>query len=146
MAGAAVASVVPAACAPSAPTPAGTTAPGAVQTGPTAAPTVPKPKSGGKLTWAINQDPVNLVPFGSISTSNQWGKEFMYDSLVEWDKDLNVKPALAESWETPDPKTWIWHLRKGVKFHSGDEVTADDVKYSIDLQANPPPPGVKIAQ
>ena len=34
-----------------------------------------------------------------------WGKEFMYDSLLEWDKDLNVQPALAESWETPDDKT-----------------------------------------
>ena len=104
------------------------------------------PKSGGKLTWAIEQDPTNLIPFGAIATANQWGKEFMYDSLVEWDKDLKVQPALAEKWETPDDRTWIWTLRKGVKFHNGDEVTAEDVKYSIELQANPPAPGIKIAQ
>ncbi|TMC49581.1 MAG: ABC transporter substrate-binding protein [Chloroflexi bacterium] len=142
--GAAVASVVLAACGtPASPAPAGNTP---AASAPTSAPAVLKPKSGGKITWAIENDPVNLIPFGAISTSNQWGKEFMYDSLVEWDKDLLVKPALAEKWETPDAKTWIWHLRQGVKFHDGAEVTADDVKYSIDLQANPPPPGIKIAQ
>ena len=144
--GAAVASMVIAACGAQ-PTPAPANTPSApaantpAGTAPTSAPAVTKPKSGGKITWAIEQDPVNLIPFGAISTSNQWGKEFMYDSLVEWDKDLLVKPALAESWETPDAKTWIWHLRKGVKFHDGAEMTADDVKYSIDLQANPPPAG-----
>src|SRR5438874_6100813 len=117
--GAAVASVVLAACgAPASPAPAGNTPAGPA---PTSAPAVLKPKSGGKITWAIENDPVNLIPFGAISTSNQWGKEFMYDSLVEWDKDLLVKPALAESWTTPDDKTWIWNLRKGVKFHDGSE-------------------------
>lgn len=148
--GAAVASMVIAACGAQPTTaPANTPAPAAntpAAAAPTSAPAVLKPKSGGKITWCIEQDPVNLVPYGSISTSNQWGKEFMYDSLTEWDKDLLVKPALAESWETPDAKTWVWHLRKGVKFHDGNEVTADDVKYSIDQQANPPPPGIKVAQ
>lgn len=100
------------------------------------------PQSGGELTWAINQDPVNLIPYGAVSTSNHWGKEFMYDSLVEWDKDLLVQPALAESWETPDEKTWIFHLRQDAKFHNGDPVTAEDVKYSIELQDEPPEPGV----
>ena len=70
-----------------------------------------------------------------------WGKEFMYDSLLEWDKDLNIKPALAETWETPDDKTWIFRLRKGVKFHDGKELDSEDVKYSFEMQANPPPPG-----
>ncbi|MEP7198320.1 MAG: ABC transporter substrate-binding protein [Chloroflexota bacterium] len=144
--GAAVASVVIAACGPQATTAPAVNTPGAVVPAPTTAPAVIKPKSGGKLTWSLNNDPVNLIPFGAISTSNQWGKEFMYDSLVEWDKDLIVKPALAESWTTPDDKTWVWNLKKGLKFHDGTEVTADDVKYSIELQANPPPPGIKIAQ
>ncbi len=144
--GAAVASAIVAACGPQATTaPAGNT-PAAIVPAPTTAPAVIKPKYGGKLTWALNNDPVNLIPFGAISTSNQWGKEFMYDSLVEWDKDLNVKPALAESWTTPDDKTWVWKLRQGVKFHDGSEVTAEDVKYSIELQAKPPPPGITIAQ
>ena len=126
-----------AACAPTA-APAAETAP-AAEAAPAEALT---PKAGGELTWAINQDPVNLIPYGAVSTSNHWGKEFMYDSLVEWDKDLIVQPALAESWETPDETTWIFHLREGAKFHNGDPVTAEDVKYSIELQKTPPEPGV----
>jgi len=93
------------------------------------------------ITWAIDQDPVSLIPYGATPTSNMWGKEFMYDSLLEWDKDLNIKPALAETWETPDDKTWIFHLRKGVKFHDGKELDAEDVKFSFANQENPPPPG-----
>ena len=122
-----------AACAPAA-APAAETAP-AAESAPAESLT---PTAGGELTWAINQDPVNLVPYGAVSTSNHWGKEFMYDSLVEWDKDLIVQPALAESWETPDEKTWIFHLRQDAVFHNGDPVTAQDVKYSIELQKTPP--------
>ena len=65
----------------------------------------------------------------------------MYDSLLEWDRDLLVQPALAESWEAPDETTWIFNLRQGVKFHNGDEVTAEDVVYSMEQQADPPEPG-----
>ena len=53
-----------------------------------------------------------------------------------------MQPALAEKWEAPDDKTWIFHLRPGLKFHNGDEVTADDVIYSMTLQKKPPEPGV----
>ena len=50
-----------------------------------------EPQSGGTITWAIESDVVNLIPFGGVSTANHWGNEFMYDSLLEWDKDLNVR-------------------------------------------------------
>lgn len=46
--------------------------------------------------------------------------------------DGEVKPALATSWTNPDNTTWIFKLRKGVKFHNGDSFTAADVKFSID--------------
>jgi peptide/nickel transport system substrate-binding protein len=96
---------------------------------------------GGTITWAIEQDPVYLSPFGGIPTANMWGKEFMYDSLLEWDKNLNVLPALAESWSTPDDRTWVFNLRRGVKFHNGKELDSEDVKYSFELQDKPPAPG-----
>ena len=52
-------------------------------------------KRGGRLIWALESDPVHVAPFGQILTAGHWGKEFAYDSLVEWDRNLNVKPALA---------------------------------------------------
>ena len=45
---------------------------------------------------------------------------------------LKIVPALAESWETPEPTRWRFHLRKNVKFHNGDPFTADDVIFSAD--------------
>jgi peptide/nickel transport system substrate-binding protein len=101
----------------------------------------PRPKRGGKVTWALEQDPVHIAPFGGILTSNHWGKEFMYDSLVEWDPKLNIRPALARSWKVVDPTTIDWELKRGIRFHNGKEVTAADAKYSFDLQADPPAPG-----
>lgn len=100
-----------------------------------------RPPRGGTLNWALEQDPVHIAPFGGIPTANHWGKELMYDSLLEWDPKLNIRPALAEKWEVVDPRTVVFTLKRGLRFHNGKEVTAADCKYSFDLQANPPPPG-----
>ena len=99
------------------------------------------PKKGGKLTVAMEQDPVNLAPFGSLPRLNYTAKELIYDSPLVWDKDLKVQPALAQSYEPQGTNAYIFKLRQGVKFHNGAEMTADDVKYSIESQKAPPPPG-----
>jgi peptide/nickel transport system substrate-binding protein len=98
----------------------------------------------GEITWALESAPPNVIPFGGIALAQWQGKEFMYDSLMRWDEQLIVQPALAESYETPDDVTYVFHLRKGVKFHDGGEMTAKDVKYSLDTSLNPPEPGVKV--
>ena len=95
---------------------------------------------GGKVTWALDADPIHLVPYLAPSGSQMQGKEFIYDSLLAWDRDLNVVPALAESYTTPDELTYVFVLRQGVKFHNGKEMDAEDVKYSIDLFMKPPDP------
>ena len=46
--------------------------------------------------------------------------------------DYEAIPALATSWETEDNQTWTYHLREGVKFHDGEEVTAEDVKFMFE--------------
>ena len=100
------------------------------------------PRRGGRMTFALEQDPVHVAPFGAILTSNHWGKQAAYDSLVEWDRNLNVKPALAESWRiAADQKSITFNLRKGVRFHNGKELDAGDVKYSVEKMLNPPLPG-----
>ena len=99
------------------------------------------PKKGGKLTFALEQDPVHIAPFGAILTSNHWGKEPMYESLIEWDAKLNQRPALAQSWKVVDPRTVDFTLKRGIRFHNGKEVTAADVKYSVEGWLNPPLPG-----
>jgi peptide/nickel transport system substrate-binding protein len=141
--GAAVTSAIVAACGA---TPAAPTSAPVVNTpaarAPTSAPAATSPRLGGILTWGEDVAQGNLIPLGAISQGQVEATEMLYDSLVEWDNDLLVRPALAESWETPDDKTWLWNLRKGVKWHDGTEVTADDVKYSVELQKTPPAPGV----
>src|SRR5688572_6357084 len=100
----------------------------------------------GSVTWAIESDPVNLIPVGGVSTSNMWGKEFLYDSLLEWDADLNVQMALAETFEpSADATSYNFTLKQGVKYHDGTEVKAADVKYTFELAAAPPAPGIAVA-
>src|SRR5215211_1850011 len=102
--------------------------------------------AAGSVIWAIDTDPVSIVPYGSSSTSNMWGKEFIYDSLLEWDRDLNIQPALAESYEAaPDATSYTFKLRQGVKFHNGQEMKAADVKYSLDITRDPPEPVLPAA-
>ena len=101
----------------------------------------PKIKRGGRLVWGLESDPAHVAPFGGILTANHWAKEFAYDSLVEWDRNLNVKPALAEKFQIVSKTEIRWTLKKGVRFHNGKEVTAADVKYSIERMLNPPLPG-----
>ncbi len=100
----------------------------------------------GAITFAMDSDPVNLIPYGGVSGSNMLGKEAMYDSLLEWDAELTIQPALAESYEAaPDGTSYTFRLRRGVLFHNGQELKAQDVQYSIGLAQNPPPPGIKNA-
>lgn len=55
----------------------------------------------------------------------------IYDPLTDISKDLKVVPALAESWENVEPTVWEFKLRKGVKFHNGNDFDAEDVRYTI---------------
>ena len=61
----------------------------------------------------------------------------LYNSMVEWDLSrsdvaADIRPGLAESWEIDpkDPKRWIFHLRKGVKFHDGCDWNADSAVWN----------------
>ena len=57
----------------------------------------------------------------------------IFNCLVEFDETYKIVPALAVSWNNPNNLTWRFNLRKDVKFHNGNNFTAEDVNYSIDI-------------
>jgi peptide/nickel transport system substrate-binding protein len=61
----------------------------------------------------------------------------MFDSLLHRTAKLEFEPSLATSWKALNDTTWEFKLRKGVKFHNGDTMTAEDVKYSFDRVIEP---------
>jgi peptide/nickel transport system substrate-binding protein len=114
--------------------PAATTAPSQPQaTAAPAQPTVaPTAKPGGTLRVGIDVDAGTGDPRLMRDTSAFRLKEMVYSGLIWMKPDYTPAPLLAESWENPDAKTWIFKLRKGVKFHNGQELKAADVKYTFD--------------
>ena len=95
------------------------------------------PAYAAKLRWANDGDANSMDPYTRNETFLLTFAQNFYDPLVRRDKDLKVEPALAESWEQPDPLTWRFHLRHGVKFHEGQPFTADDVVFSYDRATQP---------
>jgi peptide/nickel transport system substrate-binding protein len=78
----------------------------------------------------------SIYPY-SINTFNRYFLfSNIFNSLVEFDESFNIIPALAESWNNPDALTWRFFLRKGVKFHNGENFTSEDVKYSLNFTIN----------
>lgn len=61
----------------------------------------------------------------------------IFDTLVMRDKDMRLVPGLAESWTAIDDTTWEFKLRRGVKFHNGEDFNADAVKFTIDRIIDP---------
>ena len=90
------------------------------------------PASAQTLRYANQGDLKSLDPYTLRETTTIAHHAHIYEGLVTRDKDLKTIPALAESWETPEPTRWRFHLRKNVKFHNGDPFTADDVIFSAD--------------
>jgi peptide/nickel transport system substrate-binding protein len=90
------------------------------------------PASGQTLRYANQGELKSLDPYTLKETTTIAHHAHVYEGLVTRDKNLKMVPALAESWETPEPTRWRFHLRHGVKFHNGDPFTADDVLFSAD--------------
>ena len=78
-------------------------------------------------TWPAGFDPHTISAVAAVRVFGQ-----VYETLIDLNADMTFKPVLAESWETPDDVTYVFHLRQGVKFHNGREMTADDVVYTFD--------------
>lgn len=96
-----------------------------------------KPVEGGSIKVGISQDLDSLDPHKAVAAGTKEVLFNIYEGLVKPDKDGNLVEAVASSYSvSDDAKVYTFTLRDGVKFHNGNAVTADDVKYSIDRCAD----------
>lgn len=94
------------------------------------------PRTPGTVVFLIESSPANLDPRIGIDVQSQRIDALLFDGLVARNANFQFTPALAERWEQPDPLTLIFHLRNGVKFHDGRDLTSRDVVWTIDSMRN----------
>ena len=96
------------------------------------------PARGGTLVVGVQADLPNLDPHKSALTITYVALSPVYQTLVDLGPNLELRPLLATSWKVePDNLTWTFHLRHGVFFHNGRELTSQDVKFSVERILNP---------
>ena len=87
---------------------------------------------------AYEADVTGFDPHTSPGVQSQYLVGNLFNSLVTIDTDLNFVPELAESWEMQEGgKTWVFHLRQGVKFHDGTDFDAAAVAWNFQRITDP---------
>lgn len=89
-------------------------------------------RDAGTVVFLIQSSPANLDPRIGTDEPSEHIDELLFDGLVQRDASFHFTPGLAASWEQPDARTLIFHLRDGVKFADGRALTAGDVKWTIE--------------
>ncbi len=85
----------------------------------------------GTVVMLIESSPTNLDPRIGTDAQSERIDELLFDGLVERDSNFQPAPGLAEHWDHPDPLTWIFHLRSGVRFSDGRPLTAQDAQWTL---------------
>ena len=91
----------------------------------------------GNVVFVIESNPANLDPRFATDGVTQRIDRLIFNGLVVRDAQMNLHGDLAASWETPDPLTYVFRLKNGVKFHDGRALTSKDVKATIEYMMNP---------
>lgn len=91
------------------------------------------PRQGGTYHFSLGpSDPPSLDPAHVTDTTSHSVVSELFDGLVEFDREMRIRPAIAERWEvSPEGRTYRFFLRKGVRFQNGREVNAEDFRYSF---------------
>jgi peptide/nickel transport system substrate-binding protein len=83
------------------------------------------------ITLAVRTSPANFDPRIGVDEVSQKVYQLVYDNLFNFDEQLAIGPGLATGFDQPDDRTYVVHLRKGVRFHDGHELTAADVVFTF---------------
>lgn len=104
--------------------------------------TANKVKRGGTLTIGMEANPKDFDPMMAGDSYSQDVTSAVTEGLYKYNEKVEPTPWLAEKIDQPDPVTYVFHLRQGVKFHDGTEMDAEAVKFSVDrVRNNPKSPG-----
>ena len=90
------------------------------------------PASAETFRYAFQGDVSTMDPHGLFETFTLGFQRNIYEGLVIRNDKMEMVGALAESWENTEPNVWRFNLRKGVKFHNGNDFTAEDVAFSVE--------------
>jgi len=85
----------------------------------------------------IESEPTSLDPRLATDANSSRINGLIYSGLLRQDEKGLIQPDLALNWETPDPRTYLFHLREGIRFHDGTALTSSDVKYTFDSILDP---------
>ncbi|MEV7507218.1 ABC transporter substrate-binding protein [Streptomyces sp. NPDC091201] len=89
------------------------------------------------FSWAVYAEPPTLDYTVAFDYPQNTILSNVCESLMRWTPGLTTEPGLARQATNPDPTTWVYDLRPGVRFHDGNEMTADDVVFSLGRQTAP---------
>jgi peptide/nickel transport system substrate-binding protein len=93
----------------------------------------PQPTPGGLVRVALTASAPTLDPHAGTHLAIREVGAHVFENLLAFDSRFQVVPQLAERWEVSrDGKVYTFHLRTGVKFHNGREMTAEDVRASVE--------------
>jgi peptide/nickel transport system substrate-binding protein len=98
---------------------------------------IKEPENSNILTVGIESNPTNLDPRFSTDAVSAKITTLIFNGLLKRDETMRLLPDLAEGWEMRDDFTYIFRLKKGIKFHDGREITSKDVKYTYEFILDP---------
>ena len=90
------------------------------------------------IKWSMPGDSLTLDPHAQNEGPTHMVSRQVYEGLVTPGINMEILPQLAESWDATSADTWVFNIRKGVKFHDGSALTAGDIAFSINRAKTAP--------
>ncbi|MBB3064521.1 ABC transporter substrate-binding protein [Limibacillus halophilus] len=101
---------------------------------------------GGTLRVALTADPLSFDPHLTGNLQGRGATQAIHDTLFGISETGELAPMLVESWEQPDNRTYLLHLRSGVRFHDGTPFNAEAVIYNIERIRNPDTKSIRAGE